>query len=115
MIPKQHKTAAVNSSATLISVASPTADPRSSEGNLRAIRVKSLSLTISGAGTIVFRGDATDLFTLTVAGAVDNWVLPPGDADHFWFQAGMVENLEIGNSGGLTITGIVNYIEVENV
>ena len=74
----------------------------------KSIRVLSMVLKVSGAGTFLFNSQATEIGRIIATSAepavVLNWN-PDG-----WLQTAVGEKLNLGNAGSLTVSGFVTYL-----
>lgn len=75
----------------------------------RALRITALTLSVSGAGTVIFKSGSTEIGRLTFAGA--GIVVLNFNYDG-WLQTAPGEKFNIGNADTLGLTGFGQYCEL---
>lgn len=73
------------------------------------ISIISMVISASGAGTVVFKSDDTEIGRITFAAA---GIVPLNRNADGWLETREGEKLFVGNADGLTLTGFATYIEV---
>lgn len=74
----------------------------------RRVRLTGLVISVTGVGTLTFTSNTTELWRYTFPSGELTLVLPY-NPDGWGAPTEKGEQLRIGNSGGLTVTGVGNY------